>query len=359
MRIALLALLLVACGSEDSSSNGGTSQGGTGGSPGGTGGSGGSGNGGAGGSSGGGGASGASGGSGGSAGGNGGSGGNGAAIGSGALHFVQNAANAHEYARHTVIPGTFGAAEFTLEVWITLQNGPSGACTDGTTAQLANWCTADNAPYTSSSWWYEGNFLLDGHNNSSFGDGTFSLQLYGTGRIRWLFGDGAVNEAGGVWSVGAYPSTNTPTLLDQQPHLITAVRRFTGATSSSLELWVDGVLVTSQLSPARPNLRQWWNDWAGFPSGQSGWFWGAEKQAAIGVLPQYEDFKGWLHQVRFWSVARSPSEIAASPSAPISAGASGLVGLFDFSEGSGTQACDDLSAACMTVHNATASIWAP
>jgi hypothetical protein len=201
--------------------------------------------------------------------------------------------------------------------------------------------------------------LLDGHNNSSFGDGTFSLQLYGTGRIRWLFGDGAASQPGGVWSIGAYPAATAPTLLDRQPHLIAAVRRFTGATSSDLELWIDGVFVASQTSPVRPNLRQWWDNWPGFPSGQSGWFWGAEKQAAIGVLSQYEDFKGLLHEVRFWSVARSAAELAASPGTTVSSGTPGLVGLFEFDEGSGTQACDSVSGACMTLHNASPSIWAP
>jgi hypothetical protein len=287
-------------------------------------------------------------------------GGSGGTTSGGSLRFVQNAANDHEYARHTAIPTGFGAAEFTLEVRLTLSNGPSGDCSGGA-AQLTNWCTANNAPYSSPVWWYEGNFLLDGHNNANFANGTFSLQFYGGGRIRWLFGDGAVDQPGQVWSVPgtATSATSAPSLLDSAAHLVTLVRRFTGATGSTLELWIDGVLVASQLSPVRANMRQWWNSWPGFPGGQSGWFWGAEKQAAIGVLSQYEDFKGLLHEVRFWSVARSASAIAASPSTPVPAGAPGLVGRFDFDEGSGSQTCDSVSNACMTLHDTTASVWDP
>lgn len=71
-----------------------------------------------------------------------------------------------------------------------------------------------------------GNFLLDGHNNGDFSAGTFSLQHYGGGRIRWALGDGANPGPGGIWAVQAFPANETPSLLDGQAHLVAAVRRF-------------------------------------------------------------------------------------------------------------------------------------
>ncbi len=273
---------------------------------------------------------------------------------------MQNASADHEYALHTQIPGDFGKAEFTLEVWITLETKPVGGCSGGQ-AQLTNWCAADNAPYSSGSWWYRGNFLLDGHNNGSgFNLGTFSLQFYGGGRLRWLFGDGTFAGSGGHFSVGAYPATQTPSLIDAKPHLVATVRRFKGSTQSDLELWIDGKLVDTETSTARTDMRSYWNTWPGFPSGQAGWFWGAEKQAAIGTLSQYEDFKGLLHEVRFWNVARSAADLAKSPTTPLSGTPSGLIGRFDFNEGSGTKACDSLTPTlCMNLNNAKSGIWAP
>jgi hypothetical protein len=103
------------------------------------------------------------------------------------LAFFQNAAADHDYGRQSVIPAGFGSGEFTLELWIKPDHTlPVGPTTDGTPAQLFNWTACDNAPYSTGDWWYEGNFLLDGHNNGVFADGTFSLQFYGGGRLRWL-----------------------------------------------------------------------------------------------------------------------------------------------------------------------------
>lgn len=168
------------------------------------------------------------------------------------------------------------------------------------------------APYSSGSWWFDGNFLLDGHNNNAccgFSDGTFSLQFYGGGRVRWLFGDGMSAGPGGVWSIGAFPATNTPTLLDGEWHQLTLVRRWSGTSDADLELWIDGALVDSETSTVRTDMTFWWDTWPGFGA-QAGWFWGTEKQAAIGVLSQYEDYKGLVDEVRFWSRAKSAAEIA-------------------------------------------------
>ena len=83
-------------------------------------------------------------------------------------------------------------------------------------------------------------------------------------------------------------------------------------------------------------MRQWWDNWIGFPAAQAGWFWGAEKQAAIGALSQYEDYKGLVDEIRFWSRAKSPEEITHGWTHGVAGGENGLVGLYRFSECSGT-----------------------
>ncbi len=277
------------------------------------------------------------------------------------LNFIQNAAGDHEYARHVAIPDGFGDGEFTLELWILPDDGPLvGPTTEGTPQQLINWSDSDFEPYSSNEWWFAGNFLLDGHNNNAccgFQDGTFSLQFYGGGRVRWLFGDGASGGPGGVWSIGAYPATTTPSLLDGEWHQLTLVRRWPVASGAELELWIDGALVGSETSTLRTDMTFWWDTWPGFGS-QAGWFWGSEKQAAIGVLLQYEDYKGLIDEVRFWSRAKSPSEIAQNFSAPVNGNEAGLVGRFAFEEAVGTTTCDALTPSlCMSIVNAEPSIW--
>ncbi len=268
------------------------------------------------------------------------------------LRFQQNGPNAHDYGRQLALPAGFGAGEVTRELWIrpdpTLPVGPR---TPGTPAQLVNWSDESSAPGSSGSWWFAGNFLLDGHNNADFSAGTFSLQFYGGGRSRWLFGDGADPGPGGVWSVGAYPEAPEPSLLDGGWHQVTLVRRWTGASAARLELWIDGRLVDDQPTPVRTDMRSFWDAWTGYPAGQQGWFWGAEKQAAIGVLPQYEDYKGLVDDVAFWSRAKTASEIAGGWRAPAQAGQPGLAGLYAIGEsGAATAVCDTLSpGTCITL----------
>ena len=115
-----------------------------------------------------------------------------------------------------------------------------------------------------------------------------------------FFGDGAWAGPGGHWSVGGYPADGTATLLDGYWHHLTLVRRFVGGDGAQLELWIDGGLVDVELTPVRTDMQSYWSTWSGFRSGQGGWFFGAEKQAAIGVLSQYEDFKGSIGEMRFW-----------------------------------------------------------
>ncbi|MEM7249111.1 MAG: hypothetical protein AAF533_27570, partial [Acidobacteriota bacterium] len=228
----------------------------------------------------------------------------------GSLLFVQNEPDLHEYGHQLELPPGFGDGELTFEVWIKPDASfPVGPCGAGGLEQRVNWSNADVEPYSSGSWWYEGNFLLDGHDNGSgFENGTFSLQWYGGGRLRWLFGDGQLAGPGGHWSVGAWPAATTPSLLDGAWHLVACVRRWSGVDQADLELWIDGALVDVETSDARTDMRTFWDGWPAFPSGQEGWFWGAEKQAAIGVLSQYEDHKGLVGEFRFWSRAKTAAE---------------------------------------------------
>ncbi|MBB6096097.1 hypothetical protein HNQ60_004988 [Povalibacter uvarum] len=273
------------------------------------------------------------------------------------LEFFQNGANAFDYAQQTSLPSAFGSGEFTLELWLKPnQNFPVGSTTS-TSSKYTTWSSADVAPYSRSDWWYYGNFLLDGFNNSSFPSGSVGLQFYGGGRLRWLFGDGS-SVIGGVRSVGAYPASNTPSLLDGRWHHVTLVRRWSGSSASQLELWIDGALIDSETSPVRTNMRQWWNSWSGYPSGQSGFVWGAEKIAAISGAA-WEDYKGLVDDVRFWSRAKSASEIQSNWSQPVYGTESGLVGWYQIGEMSGSRICDSITNACMSLYRTQSGTFDP
>ncbi len=276
------------------------------------------------------------------------------------FEFVENAANDHEYGRQLDLPSGFGAGEFTFEIWVKPDDSyPVGAVDQDTPGQLTNWSNVDNQPYSSSGWWFSGNFLLDGHNNNSFEDGTFSIQFYGGGRVRWSFGDGQGAGPGGHWSVQAYPANTTASLLDGNWHQITCVRRWDGGTGAILELWVDGSLIATETTPARTNMATaYWNNWTGFPFGGDGWFYGAEKQAAVGQLSQYEDYKGLVDEMRFWSRAKSSQELQDDWYKGVVGNESGLAGRYSFSNGSGTSTCNDLGGSpCIQFTGTNASNW--
>jgi hypothetical protein len=277
----------------------------------------------------------------------------------GALYFGVNGAQDHDYGQLTRLPAGFGSGELTVELWIRPDNSfGTGSCASGTSAQLTEWCTQDRQPYVAPDWWYRGNFLLDGHNNSSFGAGTFSLQFYGGGRVRWLFGDGFDPGDNGHWSVGVYPASGTPSLLDGRWHHLAMVRRWQGASSSALELWIDGALIDTELSPGRTDMTQWWSSWSGYPQNQEGWFFGAEKQAAIRYLPQYEDYKGEITELRLYARAKSAPELMIGWQNAVSASTPGLVAWYRFSEGSGTRACDALDGGgCMQLYRLVPGAW--
>jgi hypothetical protein len=261
---------------------------------------------------------------------------------SGALQYTVNAQLEHDFGHQLVIPNGFGDGELTMEMWLKPDDQFPVGPTNGGQEQLTNWSNADNEPYVTGDWWYDGNFLLDGHNNGSFGEGTFSLQFYGGGRLRWLFGDGAPNVSGGHWSVGAYPADGTPSLLGAWHH-VALVRRWVNQAEAQLELWIDGSMIDSEISSERTDMRQWFDNWSNFPATQQGWFWGSEKQAVVGILDQYEDYKGLIADVRYWAVAKTADALSNDWSQPITGDEPGLVGWYPMNDGAGVTTCDALS----------------
>ena len=257
--------------------------------------------------------------------------------------FVENInGQQEEYAQQTVIPNDFGSGEFTFQIWLKMDvSYPVGSTHPVTGDQQQNWSEADPQPYSAYDWWWRGNFLLDGHNNSQFQNGTFSIQVYGGGRIRWLFGDGA-SRGGGPWAVQAYPATTTSSLLDDNWHQVTLVRRWVGISSAQLELWVDDFLVATETSDRRTDMRTYWDAWNGFTVGQEGWFWGVEKYSALSS-GSYEDYKGLIDEIRFWSSALSNAEIVAMYQQSVTGSEPSLVGVYHLDEGAGNNSCNMLN----------------
>lgn len=263
------------------------------------------------------------------------------------VEFRENGAFDTDFGWQKSLPSEFGRGEFTLEVRFRADASyPIGPTRPKDSIdQRKNWAEADLEPYSEDEWWWKGNFLLDGHNNWDLPAGTFSLQFYGGGRLRWLFGDGESGIVGGNWGVQVYPATSAPTLVDDRWHWVATVRRWNETQGGAdLELWIDGARVATEHSPARTDLRTYWDDWSGFPPDQRpGWIWGGERQVAFRILEQYEDFKGDVSDIRFWSIARTPETLAAVNDDPIATTTPGLVGLYRLSEEFGGATCNEIS----------------
>ena len=239
-----------------------------------------------------------------------------------------------DYGLLDTIPVGFGEGELTFQLWIK----PDSSYPIGNTVQeedrALNWSISDEMPYSSCCWWYRGNFLLDGHANGG-GNGTFSLQFYGAGRLRWHWEDQSDYVVAQAW-----PANTTPSLLDGNWHLITCVRKFIPGDSSLLELWIDDGLVATETTRSQTDMHIYWDNW--FNSwAQPGWFLGCEKQVAPGDGDHYEDYKGLVDEMRFYSRAKSAAEIVADYTGGNGCGSSlGLVGYFDFNEGAGNAVAD-------------------
>jgi hypothetical protein len=279
----------------------------------------------------------------------------------GSLRSLDNGANQYEHTRLSNIPAQFGAGEFTFEVWIKPDNRaayPAGTCGTGGNTRL-NWCTENVARYSVNCWWCNGNFLLDGVDfGGSPQGGTFALQFYGGGRLRWLFGDGSVSQTlDGYWSIGNGTTTNNPVLLDGQWHHVAVVRRWVGASNAALEMWIDGVLIDTQTSNRRPDL--WTGNWEGISQTTyqyAPWYFFAEKQAAVGALPSFEDYKGLLDEVRFWNRAKTSSELTNNWRNAVVGTESGLSGWYDFTSIVAGKSCNrQASTECMVLYDSNPS----
>jgi Domain of unknown function (DUF4214)/Bacterial TSP3 repeat len=277
------------------------------------------------------------------------------------IRSIDNPANQYERAILTNFPTGFGAAEFTFEIWVKLDNRagyPVGVCGAGGNPRL-NWCSENVTRYSSNCWWCNGNFLIDGINFDGVSKASFALQMYDGGRVRWLIGDqGAAPALDDFWSVGNRPgATNNPRLLDGNWHSIATVRRFTGTSGADYELWIDGVLIDTVRTNVRTNLATIWESYAdGAAQGNrySGWFFMTEKQAVNINGFVLEDFKGQLDEIRFWNRAKSATELSSQWRNPVSVGATGLSGYYDFSDAnnSSTQSCDRVNITrCMALAN--------
>jgi len=186
--------------------------------------------------------------------------------------------------------------------------------------QLTNWSEEDAEPYSNGGWWWAGNWLLDGFTRphgittQDTREGSFGLQFYGGGRVRWTFADGNLQAPlGKVWAVERWPAKETPSLLDGKWHRIACVRRWRDPDGATLELWVDGQIVASTAIPTRVDMRKYWDKLPHpeNPKAVGGWSIGSEVMTAWNYyFTQYEDYKGLVDEMEFWDRARSDEELS-------------------------------------------------
>lgn len=271
----------------------------------------------------------------------------------GGIQFLQNATSNYDYGQHTTIPNGFGDGEFTLKVVVTPYQTTTIGDTENSPGVRENWADETAEPYTSSDWWFLGNFLLDGHNNNAPDDGTFDLMVFNSGRVRWLFGDGSATiPTGSVW--GMQNSSGTSILGGR--HVIHCVREFVNTTEADLHLYVDGTLQNTDRTDVRTNMATtYWDSWTGFPLDEQGWYWGCEKQVAEGKLADIADYKGLLEEVTFYDSAFSASEVSADQGI-VNTGHANYLDHFAFKEGSGTTTTSEGSVV-MTLNNSPSSFW--
>jgi hypothetical protein len=271
---------------------------------------------------------------------------------SGSILFVSNAASDHEYGRIAAVPTNFGSGPFAITMWLLLTTGSASSYNFGDAAELTDWSAHNPTPYAAADGWFHGNFCMDGHTNagSAFYDGTLSLQFVNSGRPRWTFGDGAAANAR-VGDLHWVQDTSLASLRDAAWHKVGFRRRNDGGTGSILESWVDGEIIATETSTARTNMNSdYWDDFAVQAAAQRGFFFGSEKQAAVGVLSQYADFKGRLSELCFWS---DPSDAQMESLAAVADDAPGLLDVIRFAEGSGSTA-EGINGTTMSLNNGVA-----
>jgi hypothetical protein len=271
----------------------------------------------------------------------------------GSVRFVANAPTRYDFVDIARLPASFGRSKFAFEMWVRPDNSfPVGPVWRSGYNQLSNWSDADPQPYSSEGWWLQGNWLLDGHTRPrGFGpgdgrEGTFSLQFYGGGRLRFMFADTGENMPKGmVHAVQAWPASTTPSLLDGSWHHVVALRRWREPSGATLELWVDGKRVGATDIPLRTDMRRFWDKLAypGDPEQLGGWSLGAEVMTAWNyAFTQYEDFKGLIDEVRLWGRAPSAEEIGEWARGGQAVDSTQLLAHFPFDERSGALLRDRL-----------------
>lgn len=274
-------------------------------------------------------------------------GGNSGALPVRSIRIHPGSAGDYGYARLDTLPDGFGDAEFAFEMWVKATQGITTAST--ASIKTNRWSSDNAAIYSASDWWFLGNFILDGHQNNNFSEGTFSLQVANSGRVQWTFGDGA---AAGARTGDVHGLRGTTAILDDAWHHICCVRRWDGGSGAILELWVDGVMEDSETTTARTNMAtSYWDSWTNYPTNQDNWMFGVEKQAALGVLSEYEHWMGLIDEVRFYNRAPTTGELEGENIT------SGLVGRYSFDEGTGSTVTDSQGGASMTLVDADQYEW--
>lgn len=276
--------------------------------------------------------------------------------GSAGVNFVYNSPEPSDddYAQLSVLPTDFGgtasaAIEFSRYIWVKPDDSYGfGTVAGGGATAATNWATEDPAvplpsnPYSGQQWYYQ-NWLIDGNNNTDVVNGTDSLGFYGSGRVRWLVGDGTNL----LW-VQASVTANAANIVDNNWHMIATVARFSGTVDTDYELWVDGAVVGGiTILNNRTNFAvDYWNSWTGYPANQGNWTMGAEKLSSLNSLAHQQDFKGVVSNMAFFNDARTGAEILSDYNAGVSGLAgteNNISGLYRFDEGSGSTATDELS----------------
>ncbi len=104
-------------------------------------------------------------------------------------------------------------------------------------------------------------------------------------------------------------------ITDSNWHHVAAVR---DSSANTLRLYVDGMLRNSTAIATVANVNN-------------------ESPLGIGDMPGYGiPFEGSMDDVRFWNVARTASQIGEYMHAPLTGAESGLIGYWDFEDGTGT-----------------------
>ncbi len=219
-------------------------------------------------------------------------------------------------------PCDVGAGDFTIEFWI------RGNPTDNTSAHSgAAGEYFDNR-------WISGNIVVDrdiwGASSRDWGISIAGGRVrFGTGRADASPLDGEHTLEGGV------------NVLNGQWRHIACVRE---AATGVKRIYVDGALDTaSAANRSRDDISYPDN---GDSAPQTPWgpyiVLAAEKHDAGAAYPS---FNGFFDELRVWSVARSPAELAATFNRVIAANTPGLAGYYRFEEGAGTALADSSAAA--------------